>query len=45
MSTGGSEYWGLVVIKTEKQLSVQREFEDEWYITETMLVEPGSLIA
>lgn len=45
MSTEGSEYRGLVVMKTEKRLSVQRELESEWYTTETVLVESGSLIA
>lgn len=45
MNTEGSKYWGLIVMKIEKQLSIQREFENEWYIRKTMLIEPGSLIA
>lgn len=32
-------------MKTEKQLSVQKEFENVWYFTENMLVEMESLIA
>lgn len=34
---------GVVAMKTEKQSSVQRKFENVWFLTENMLVELGSL--